>query len=66
MISHIRRVGKSYSGPVRTLAEVEHAAILHALREYGTQRLASKALGVSEKTIYNKIVAYRKLGWATE
>lgn len=66
MTSHSRRVGDSYSEPVRTLAEAEHAAIITALRAYETQRLAARALGVSDKTLYNKLVAYRKLGWATE
>lgn len=53
------------TGPVRTLAEVEHAEILHALRTYETRREAAVALGVSEKTIFNKLREYRERGWPT-
>lgn len=50
---------------VRPLDVVEHEAILHALRVCETQREAAIALGVTVKTIYNKLVTYRRLGWAT-
>jgi DNA-binding NtrC family response regulator len=42
-----------------TLAEVEKEHILHAMRVLdGNKRLAARALGISEKTVYNKLNRY--------
>ena len=44
----------------RTLAEIERAAIFDALEACdGNQSKAARTLGVSEKTIYNKLKRYR-------
>lgn len=53
------------SGPIRTVDEVVYVEIVRAMRLYITQRTAARALGISEKTLYNKLQEYAKRGWPT-
>lgn len=47
-----------------TLDEIERTAILETLARCGNdKRAAARILGVSLKTIYNKLLRYRALGW---
>lgn len=49
--------------PIPKLADVERVWVLYALQALkGDRRAAAKALGVSVKTIYNKIARYRREG----
>jgi DNA-binding NtrC family response regulator len=45
--------------PGMTMAEVEKAAIVAALKEFrGNRRRAAEQLGIGERTLYRKIKAY--------
>lgn len=49
--------------PIKRLADIEQAAILEALYAHGGNRTAAaRALGISVRTIRNKIRLYRELG----
>ena len=49
--------------PIPKLADVERVWVLYALQALkGDRRAAAEALGVSVKTIYNKIARYRREG----
>lgn len=48
------------------LDQIERRAILGALEHYGDQAQAAAALGISVKTIYNKLLRYRQLPAAGE
>ena len=50
---------------MRPLVHVEYAEIVHAVRSFETQREAALALGICEKTLFNKLCEYRKRGWPT-
>jgi len=52
------------SGEVMTIEEMEHIMILRALKESGNnQQIASERLGISARTIRNKLRKYREEGW---
>jgi len=50
-------------GPGMTMAEIERAAILGALRDTrGNRRKASELLGIGERTLYRKLRDYEGEG----
>jgi len=51
--------------PARTLEEVEREQILAALRRHGGNKTeTARELGISLRTLYNKLNAYRRQGYA--